>query len=372
MMNVSYWEHKTWLSNIDFTIIGSGIVGLHCALRLREKHPKSKIVVLERGTLPNGASTKNAGFACFGSLSEILDDLQHHTEEEVTDLVNKRWTGLQLLREQIGDKSLQYKNYGGYELFEEKDSSLFSDCTQQLKTINQLLHPIFKKDVFSVVDNLFAFQKTHQQYIYNAFEAQIDTGRMMQSLLQLCAKKNIVVLNGVEVLSFDENKSKVTLQTNGFGITTHKLFITTNGFAKHLIDTEDIIPARAQILITKPIPNLHIKGTFHLDKGYYYFRNIDNRILLGGGRNLDFKTEETTTNGLTEIIQNKLNTLLHAVILPQQKVEIEHRWSGIMGIGKKKSPIVKQVSEHVFCGIRLGGMGIAIGSLIGKETADLL
>ena len=41
-MNLSYWEYKTWLSNIDFAIVGSGIVGLSCALSLRKKHPKSK------------------------------------------------------------------------------------------------------------------------------------------------------------------------------------------------------------------------------------------------------------------------------------------------------------------------------------------
>ncbi len=32
IMNLSYWEYKTWLSNIDYTIVGSGIVGLNCAL----------------------------------------------------------------------------------------------------------------------------------------------------------------------------------------------------------------------------------------------------------------------------------------------------------------------------------------------------
>ena len=45
-MNYSYWEHKHWLSNIDYLIIGSGIVGLNCALQLRKKHPKAKIVIL--------------------------------------------------------------------------------------------------------------------------------------------------------------------------------------------------------------------------------------------------------------------------------------------------------------------------------------
>ena len=92
-MNLSYWEIKSWISNIDFTIVGSGIVGLNCALRLKEKHPKANILILEKGMLPQGASTKNAGFACFGSLSEIIDDLNTHTEHEVVELVNKRVNG---------------------------------------------------------------------------------------------------------------------------------------------------------------------------------------------------------------------------------------------------------------------------------------
>jgi hypothetical protein len=47
--------------------------------------------------LPQGASTKNAGFACFGSLSEIIDDLKSHSEEG-NSTRSKRWKGLQLLR----------------------------------------------------------------------------------------------------------------------------------------------------------------------------------------------------------------------------------------------------------------------------------
>jgi gamma-glutamylputrescine oxidase len=95
-------------------------------------------------------------------------------------------------------------------------------------------------------------------------------------------------------------------------------------------------------------------------------------VLFGGGRNLDFKTEETTAFGQTEIIQNQLEKILKETILPNTDFEIEHKWSGIMGVGNQKKAIVKQLSENVFCGVRLGGMGIAIGSLVGKELADLL
>jgi glycine/D-amino acid oxidase-like deaminating enzyme len=95
-MQLSYWEIKNWFTNLDFTIVGSGIVGLHAALALRERFPSAKILVLEKGVLPQGASTKNAGFACFGSLSEIIDDLKTHTEEEVLQLIQKRYAGFKL------------------------------------------------------------------------------------------------------------------------------------------------------------------------------------------------------------------------------------------------------------------------------------
>ena len=99
---------------------------------------------------------------------------------------------------------------------------------------------------------------------------------------------------------------------------------------------------------------------------------LNNRSLFGGGRNLDFITEETSEVGETEIIQNKLKELLKTTILPNTDFEIDHSWSGIMGVGQQKKAIVKQLSNHVYCGVRLGGMGIAIGSLVGKELGGLL
>ena len=370
-MHLSYWEIKNWLTNIDFTIVGSGIVGLNCALQLKQRFPKANILILEKGILPQGASTKNAGFACFGSLSEIIDDLKSHSEEAVFQLVKKRVEGLKLLRSTLGDANIKYQQYGGFELFLESDSELFETCLSKRASINKMLQPLFKDHIFSIKENAFHFKNIKNQYIFNPFEGQIDTGNMMASLMQLALKKGIKILNTIHVESFSEDTNSVKIKTNHFEFSTSKLIIATNGFASQLIK-EAVKPARAQVLITKPIKNLHVKGAFHLDKGYYYFRNIDDRILLGGGRNLNLKGEETTELEQTELIQNKLEAILKTTILPDTLFEIEHRWSGIMGVGKSKQTIVKQLSNHVYCGVRLGGMGIAIGSLVGKELAQLI
>ena len=369
MLNYSYWELKEWFTNVDFTIVGSGIVGLNCALTLKKLHPKAKILILEKGVLPQGASTKNAGFACFGSLSELIDDLKTHTEEEVFNLVKKRWEGLQLLRKNLGDINIDFQQNKGYELFQ--DSEFYEECLSKKEGINKLLKPLFKSEVFNIDDNIFKFNNIHQNYITNQFEGQIDTGKMAANLLELVQSLGIKIINNINVESFLEENNKIVIKTDKIEFSTDKLCIATNGFANKLLN-ENVQPARAQVLITKPIKNLHIKGTFHLDEGYYYFRNIDNRILFGGGRNLDFKGEETSEFGETALIQNKLEEILKTTILPNTHFEIDHRWSGIMGVGNQKKAIVKQLSDNVFCGVRLGGMGVAIGSLVGKELAELV
>ncbi len=370
-LDLSYWEKQTWFSNVDVTIIGSGIVGLSCALAIKEKHPNYKVLVLEKGTLPQGASTKNAGFACFGSLSEILDDLETHSEEEVLSLIEKRWKGLLQLKETLGDTALHYKAWGGYELFTKEDTALFDLCADKMSSINKLLKPIFKTDVFRFTENIFNYNNILKNYVFNPFEGQINTGEMMAALLQKAQTAGVKIVNNISVEEITQKDAGVEICANRLHFSSRKVCIATNGFAKKLVQ-EDVVPARAQVLITKPIENLNIKGTFHLDKGYYYFRNIDNRILFGGGRNLDFKGEETSTLGTSAIIQDSLERILKETILPNTPFEIDHRWSGVMGVGKQKKAIVKALDNDIYCGVRMGGMGVAIGSTIGRELATFI
>jgi glycine/D-amino acid oxidase-like deaminating enzyme len=369
--NLSYWELKNWYTSVDYTVVGSGIVGLHAALRLQEKFPNSKILVLEKGILPEGASTKNAGFACFGSLSEIIEDLKSYSEEDVIQLIQKRYKGLQLLRKSLGDEAIDYKPFGGYELFLKDDQNTYQECLQKLGFINDILKPIFKAEVFEKNIDRFGFKNIQEYCVFNPFEGQIDTGSMMQALIKKAQSKGISILNNQNVTSYNDNGNQVEITVNNFNFTTQKVFFATNGFAGSLTNNE-VKPARAQVIITEPIKNLDLKGTFHLDKGYYYFRNINDRILFGGGRNLNLEGETTTEMGQTKQIQDRLEKMLQEVILPNYDYKIALRWSGIMGMGAHKKPIVTALSNNVFCGVRLGGMGVAIGSLIGQELADLI
>lgn len=371
--DLSFWEKSTYFDKIDFTVIGSGIVGLSAAITYREKFPKAKVVVVERGVFPTGASTKNAGFACFGSVSELLEDYEIMGANTLLKLVAKRWNGLQRLRARCGDHYLDFQSFGGYELFLEKND-FWEKCVDFIPRINEKLTPILGvPNTFQVVDNpaAFGFGKV-QAMIFNRFEGQINPAKMMERLRFIANSLGIQILTGITVSQLDDRADFVALKLQkGPEIKSKKVLVATNGMTKRLLPEVDLQPARNQVIITKPIPELPLKGTFHFDNGYYYFRNFENRILLGGARNMA-KLEETTDEfGLTPLIQNTLETFLKEVILPNQSYEIDHRWSGIMGVGAKKSPLIQKHSPNIGIAVRMGGMGVAIGSLVGEEGAQL-
>ncbi|WP_238381734.1 NAD(P)/FAD-dependent oxidoreductase [Mucilaginibacter pedocola] len=373
--NFSYWERTAFINNADVIIIGSGIVGLSAALHLKTREPQLKVLVLERGFLPSGASTKNAGFACFGTVSEQLSYLSDSSEEEVARLVNYKWRGLQRLRQNLGDDNIDYHQHGGYELFMQAEEQHADECIEKIGYLNTLLkNAISGHDIYSVANEkiaAFGFSKVSRM-IYNPFEGQIHTGKMMRALLHKCYEKDVMVLNGCSINRVAQADNHIRLSTSQGEFKCGKVILATNAFANQLFPELKVVPGRGQVLVTKPIPGLKLQGTYHFNEGYYYFRNIDDRVLFGGGRNLDFTAEETAAFGHTDAVKQSLITYLNEVILPGQNAEVDYWWSGIMGFGEGSGPIVKQVEPNIFCAVRCNGMGVAMGSLVGEEVAELL
>lgn len=375
-MLFSYWEQQTFLATFDVAIIGSGIVGLNAAITLKTRYPDARIAVLERGVLPTGASTKNAGFACFGSASELLADLATQSADDVYQLVRRRYEGLLALRQRLGETDIDFYQNGNYEIFCPKDANLYQHCADKLPELNQILQEVLGiNEVFQTKNELiktFGLQDVNN-LIWNRAEGQLNTGKMMSKLLFLAQSMGVQVLNGIFITNIHSETHKVILETKDFAtLSARKIIVATNGFAQQLLPHLQVQAARNQVLVTAPVLNLKLNGCFHQDEGYIYFRNIDGRVLIGGGRNIAQDTETTTELALTVQIQSYLEHVLFTHVLPQQRVEIEYRWAGILGLGAVKKPIIEKIDNNIVVAVRMGGMGVAIGILVAKDAADLI
>ena len=374
MKNISFWE-KNWLTDYDYVVIGAGIVGCFTALKIARENKNAKVALIERGILPLGASTKNAGFACFGSISEIEKNRKEMSDDNLLSLLELRIRGLEKLRNDLGDKNISYSNCNGYELFFDNNG-----LEQRIYKINKLLNPLMNKNCFSLCNKdikRFDFAKEIVVGLAeNNREGSVNPGEIIFSLKKRLGSLGVDCYFSTEVESFEETSKKIFLKLKSsnqtIDIKTNKLAICTNAFAKKWFEMEDISPGRGIILLTNEIPDLKIDGCFHYNHGYYYFRNLGDRLLLGGGREIDIKNETTYSFGSNRKIRQKLIEDLKTFILPNRDFHIESDWSGIMGFGKDKLPLIKRISENIVLGVRLGGMGISIGSVVGEKTADLI
>jgi len=366
----SIWELETFYRKRDIVIIGAGFSGLWTAVSIKEKYPEKSVLIIERNTVPLGASTRNAGFACFGSLTEVIVDSGNMGWEKTLTLVKMRFEGLRKIRKYFKDSEIDFELNGGYEILN-SDEHL-----QQLDTVNEKLKLItgLEKTYFLNQQKIEEFGLGKSEFlIENPCEGSLHSGKLLQKLLEKCNELKVEFLFGTEVKSIDENTGEIQIcLSEDLSVKCDQIIYCTNAFSAQFLEKEEIIPARGQILLTEPINGLKLRGTFHYDEGFYYFRNLGNRVLLGGGRNQDFKTEETTDFETTEFLQKHLENFLQEVILPEKDFKIALRWSGIMAMGSEKTPIVKQLSERQFCAVRLSGMGVALAPKIGEMMAEMI
>jgi glycine/D-amino acid oxidase-like deaminating enzyme len=313
-----------------------------------------------------------------GSFTELLDDLKTNSEPEMISLFIERKRGLDILRNRLGDEAIGYRENGSFELISEKELPLL----EQLPHVNHIIEHAtgilpFRMANERIAEFGFATDKV-KAMIQNLGEGELHTGKMMRTLIDHALSKGIEIKTGTEVSSFEEDGKVVIVNITDpvrqevIHLQCNKLFICTNAFTKQLLPETNINPGRGQVLITEPIKDLPFKGIYHFDEGYYYFREIDGRVLLGGGRNLDFEGETNTDIALNNAIQYDLEEKLRTLILPGRVINVARRWAGIMAFGDTKRPIVGSFGSNVYGAFRMGGMGIALGSAIAKELVNTL
>lgn len=367
--NLSFWEQEFMTQNIDFAILGAGIVGLSTAFFLKNKFPESKIVVFERQFPGLGASTKNAGFACIGSPTEILSDLDSIGEQATIDLIKMRWNGLKLLQEVVNPDKMDFGNLGSKELFVNQESK--DIATTELTYLNQIMEEAtLIPDVFRIVKNTETIG-LQDIAIHCDLESQLNPMLMMDELYKKVLRTGVLVNYGAAVKQIIPETGTMVVE-DGAEISPKQLIVCTNGMAMDLLDIEDLRAVRNQVLMTKPLCSLPLSGNYHVDRGYIYFRTYGNRLLIGGARNIDTDTETCSTFGDNQKIITFLKAFVKDHLYQADDLEYDTQWSGILGVGSSKQPIIRAISDYTTIAVRLGGMGVAIGTGVGNKVAEMI
>ena len=369
---LSYWEYESYLRDIDFLIVGAGIVGLITALKLKITAASARIVIMERSVIGAGASTRNAGFACIGSLGELVKDNELYGSETVLEMVKMRFEGLSQLKSLVGGRQMNYRDSGGFELFRSREE--YESRISHMEEWNRRIHAVTGLEQTYTIQESEGIRGFYPDGIKNNAEGLLDTGLMYKELYKQVLDYDIPILRGIEIVSYDKIANcRVDVMTDQFSqsICTKNLLICTNAFTRKLMPNLEVIPCRNQVIVTSPVDNDHVNTGCHIDNGHIYFRSVGERVLIGGARHLFPEENDIDYFGLNHENQIYLTDLLRESIIPDQSFTIDYEWSGILCGGTNRTPLVQQVESNIYVGIRLGGMGVAIGSSIANELVEL-
>lgn len=376
MSTISAWELDTFYTPQDVIIAGSGFAGLWTAYHLKKYRPHWNILIIEKSPVPGGASTRNAGFACFGSATELVADAGIIGESQMLATFATRYEGIRRIRSVFEPSLIDYEHLGGYELISAKQYPDEQGLLADLRWLNEVLKPITsEKETFrSAPGKLKSFGFRHtSQLIENNLEGQLHPGKLHAALVMLLKSSGVRIITGIALDAWSDSGPEPELQTfPAIPLKARHLVIATNIPGNNLIPGNGVMPARGQVLLTSGIERLPFSGSFHYDEGYYYFRNLGNRVLLGGARNLAFEEEATVEPGVSPVIQEALERFLREVVLPGIPFQIEQRWSGTMGMPPGKETVVRRLSNHCYAAVGLGGIGVAVAPIVGEQVANLL
>lgn len=369
MLNTpSYWDN----THFDIAIIGAGITGSMAAFFMEQMNPLLSVALIDAHTTPYGATTRNAGFACFGSLSEYIDDANSHGEEYALKLMKQRQSGVSLLQSIFKNDDIGWYVGGGVDLFSSSDCDMYEACLDVMPSINKHLSKNTCSPFKAILEpTLQSSLREGFKCIENELEASIHSVKMISALQKKLKRTKLIF--GCNVEALQDSGSNVHIHTSHFQLSASDVMVATNGFTKSLVPQLDVIPNRGQILVTSPIPELSLKGNIHYDSGYYYARQLtDKRVLIGGGRHLDYQGEQTDKMETTSHIQTALESVLKDVILPNNcTFSVDHRWAGIMAFGSsnEKEPLVGS-SGNIHHIVRMGGMGVALSPVIARDWVN--
>lgn len=373
MQQPSFWEYDHLFSQTDAVVIGAGLTGLAAAITLKQQAPKLNVLVIESAKLGTMATTRNAGFLCFGSPSELLSDLDTHGPDHVYELLCLKNLGINRLFELSRKKTIGYSKTYGYELFDA--AKPITAIADQLNELNIIIEAATgQQEYFKTLPNATLSRWGFSGFnaaIQMAYEGQVQSASLDYALRLYAQNLGVKIVSGLEITAIQAISNDKWSYTTEFGdFQTKTILLANNAFLSKLLPEVAISPKRGQVLVTSELPHLRLHGNYHYDCGYYYFRNVGKRLLLGGARNHDFEAENTDQANLNEKLQAHLLDFATNRLLAGQSFTIEHQWSGIMGFTADKKPVCKEVKTGLYAAAGMNGMGVAMGAALGTDIAE--
>lgn len=349
-------------SQKDVVIVGAGITGITCALKLQKKGFKCILV-----------EANNMGFGTTGGTTAHLNTFFDTPYYQVIkdfglDSANLLAKGAMEVHDIIKDNINTYQIYCDYS---PRHGYLFSLDEEQDNELQQIIdgHREVGIDTFEVDDNPFGIPSVRVVEIPN--QAQFHPLKYLRILL-----KEFIALGGVytencRITSVDKVEDVlVATSTKGKIICNHLVYATHIPPGRNIMHFRNA-PYRSYVMALKLKSGNYPEALgYDMFEPFHYYRshNIDGEdYLIAGGE--DHKTGDLdNTSESFERLENYLS--MHFDI-----DEVAYRWSSQFYEPADGLPYIGHLPgspDNVYCATGYSGNGMIFGTLAAKTLCDII
>ena len=355
---------------VDIVVVGAGLCGASTAWHLSQQG--LRVALVEARDIAHGATGRNAGFILQGTAERYDRAIEQMGRDKARTIHHLSVENHRFMKEWIEahDSKCEYRQGGSLQL-----ASSPEEEQELIESADLLLEDGFEAELLYGTDLGEPYLSAgFQTGIVLPEDGEIHPAKFVQHVIQQAYQSGVQVYTNSPVSKI-ETSDGVQLHTPSGCIKAHMAVLCTNAYLPQLMPRyqEIIHPVRGQMLCTtpqKPIFNRPI----YADHGFDYWRQKpDGRIVLGGWRNLDPDSEVGYAETLHDGIQESMAQFLRR-FNGLGSIQIESRWSGIMGFSRDGLPLIGAVpgTDNLLIGAGFTGHGFGFAWLAGRSLAMMI
>ncbi len=330
----------------DACVVGGGVTGCACALRLAEAGLRVRLYEARR--VASGASGRNGGFALRGGAMSYDRAREQLGAERARSLWMLTERALDRMEELAGDA---FRRSGSLKLAVDADEGVELEAERDA----------LRADGFRV-EWRDAPLPRFAAGIFHPRDGTLQPARWVRRLALRAVEA------GVEIREHERVGSLADLDAE-------QVVVATDGYTGGLLPSLERVvrPTRGQVLVTEPLPLRLFAYPHYARRGYDYWQQTDDlRLVIGGRRDVSVELEYTAEEGTTRAVQDAIEAMVRELLGYAPRVT--HRWSGLWGSTPDGLPIAGRLDgdPRVWVAYGYSGHGNVLGLACGELVADAI